>query len=144
MVKISNKIIVINIILPIILGAVIYYLTSPEVIFVKQIDHFLGNGFHIVGLSTENQVLRFIRNYGLDMLWGYAFVFALFLVVGNNAADLMKSFLIAFLFSTAMEILQLTSFAKGTFDVYDIVVEFLAEIIAVFIINKILLRRKFK
>lgn len=35
-----------------------------------------------------------------------------------------------------MEILQLTPFVEGTFDVLDIIVEFLAEVVAVFIIKK--------
>ena len=133
-----------NIIIPIISGAVIYYLISPEVIFVKWIDGFVGNGLHISGINTNNIILGFIRNYFLDMLWGYALVFALFLAIGNNAADLIKTFLIAFLFTTAMEIFQITSIAMGTFDVWDIVAMFSAEIIAVFIIKNLLFRRNSK
>lgn len=75
------------------------------------------------------------------MLWAYALVIALFYFIGNNAASLSKIFLIAFSFSVALEILQVTPIAEGTFDLYDITVEFLAEIIAVFII-KILFRRR--
>ena len=71
-------------------------------------------------------------------------VFALFLAIGNNAADLIKTFLIAFLFTTAMEIFQITSIAMGTFDVWDIVAMFSAEIIAVFIIKNLLFRRNSK
>lgn len=139
-----NSVWVINIILPIVIGAIIYYLISPEVIFAKQIDDFAGGNFHITDLKMNNQIIRFIRNYFPDMLWGYALVFALFFALGNNAADIWKTFLIAFSFSTAIEILQITPIAKGTFDVWDILVEFLAEVIAVFIINILRLRRKFK
>lgn len=70
------------------------------------------------------------------MMWGYALIFALFYLLGNNTAMLVKIFFVAFLFSAAMEILQLTPIARGTFDICDIFVEFLAEIIAVFIIKK--------
>jgi len=80
--------------------------------------------------------MRFVRNYLLDMLWGYALVFALSLFTGNNTAEIRKIFIIAVIFSAVMEILQLTSIAKGTFDVFDIIVEFLAEVTAVFIIKK--------
>ena len=125
-------------IFPIILGAMLYYLLSPEVIFVKWIDDFSGTSFHISGIDTDNMLLGFIRNYFLDILWGYALVFALFLVRGNNTADLMKTFLIAFLFSSTMELLQITPVAKGTFDVWDIFVMFLAEAVAVFIIKNVI------
>ena len=142
--KVSNKIIALNIFSPIVLGAVIYYLISPEVLFVKQIDELLGQSFHFSGFSTDNLLMQFIRNHFLDMLWGYALVFALFFVLGNNAAVLWKTFLIAFSFSTAMEILQITPIAKGTFDMWDIIAEFLAEAVAVFIIKILLTRRKLK
>lgn len=126
---------VLNIIFPIVIGAIMYYVVSPEVIFVKWIDNFLGTGFHVSGVCADNGVLCFLRNYFLDMLWGYGLVFALFLIMGNNTADLWKAFLIAFLFSVVMEMLQMTPVAMGTFDVWDIAVMFLAEVIAVFIIK---------
>lgn len=142
--KKTDTIIVLNIMIPIIVGTMIYYVLSPEVIFVKQIDHFIGNGFHISSINTGNILFRFIRNHFLDMLWGYALIFGLFLVSGNNIADLKKIFLTAFLFSAVMEILQMTPVARGTFDIFDILVEFLAEIAAVFIIKKLLSRRNCK
>lgn len=133
--KLSFKVLVINIFIPIIVGAIIYYLISPEVIFVKQIDATMNVDFHISGLSTENIIIQFMRNHFLDMLWGYALIFALFFVLGNNTAVIWKTFLIAFSFSAIMEILQITPIVKGTFDVWDIVALFVAEVIAVFIIN---------
>lgn len=139
-----NKVIVLNMIVPIILGALIYYLMSPEVIFVKQIENFLEIKFRISDISMDNVFLRFVRNYFLDMLWGYALVFSLFLVNGNNTAELKRILVIAFVFSAIMEVLQITPFAKGTFDVYDVIVELLAEVMAVFIIKNFLLRRNFK
>jgi hypothetical protein len=48
--------------------------------------------------------------------------------------------MIAFAFSSFMELLQLTPIVNGTFDVYDIMAELIAEVIAVFII-KLQLRR---
>ena len=69
------------------------------------------------------------------MLWGYALVFTLYFILSNNTANLKKIFFIAFVFSTSMEILQLTSFATGTFDFLDILFEFLAEIFAVLVIK---------
>ena len=130
------KAIVFNIIIPIFLGAVIYYVIAPEVIFVKYIDDFMGIGFHIKNLDTANVVIRLIRYYLLDMLWAYSLVFSVFFVLGNNKADLLKSFIVAFTFSTIMEVLQFTPASRGTFDMFDIVFEFLSEVVAVFIIKK--------
>ena len=80
--------------------------------------------------------MQFVRNYFLDMMWGYALVYALYLFTGNDTAELMKILIIAFIFSAIMEVLQLTPFVRGTFDIFDIIVEFLAEVSAVFIIKK--------
>lgn len=127
---------VINILAPILIGAAIYYVISPNVIFVQQLDSLLNRRIHINTTNFNLSIMRFVRNYLLDMLWGYALVFALFLFTGNNTAEIRKIFIIAVIFSAVMEILQLTSIAKGTFDVFDIIVEFLAEVTAVFIIKK--------
>lgn len=135
-----NIFLIINILAPILIGATIYYLISPDVIFVKQIDTFLGKGIHINHISSTFKLIKFIRNYILDMIWGYALIFSLFYILGNNTAELLKIFLIAFTFSAVMEFLQLTSITIGTFDVFDIIVEFLTEVTAVFIIKNYFLR----
>ena len=67
-----------------------------------------------------------------DMLWAYALVFSLMLVTGNKTADVWKMFVIAGMFSTIMEVLQVIGCVKGTFDVMDIIVEIIAELMAVF------------
>ena len=111
-----------NMIVPILTGAVIYYVTSPDVIFVRQLDTILGMRVHMYDISYHSTIVRFIRYYALDMLWGYALVFALYFILDNNTASLFKIFVIAYVFSVIIEILQLTSFVKGTFDVFDLVV----------------------
>jgi hypothetical protein len=126
-----------NILLPILIGGSLYYLVSPDVIFVQQTDNFLGIGFHVADIGKDFFVMKFIRNYLLDMMWSYALIFALFALDDNNTANLLKIFPGAFSFSTIMEFLQLTPIAKGTFDVCDIAAEFLAEVIAVFIIKRL-------
>ncbi len=124
-----------NIIISIGMGAVIYYFFSPEVIFVKVIDNLLGVSFRFTDMIYKTTFWQLIRYYFLDMLWGYALVFALFYVWGNNTAKLSKILCIACFFSIAMEVLQITPLARGTFDVCDIGLEVLAEVVAVFIIK---------
>ena len=135
-VECRNKVFLLaNMIVPILTGAVIYYVTSPDVIFVRQLDTILGMRVHMYDISYHSTIVRFIRYYALDMLWGYALVFALYFILDNNTASLFKIFVIAYVFSVIIEILQLTSFVKGTFDVFDLFVELIAEIAAVFIIK---------
>jgi hypothetical protein len=126
----------INIFAPLSLAAIVYYVISPDVIFVAWLDSLLGRGVHLDNIRFGTEAVRFIRNYVLDMMWGYALVFALYFIMGNNAAGLTKLIIIASVFSTVMELLQLTPFVRGTFDVLDIIVEILAEATAVFIIKK--------
>ena len=124
-----------NILVPLFIGAVIYYVMSPNVFFVQKIDALLVRGIHINTTGFNQPIVRFVRNYLLDMMWAYALLFSLFLFTGNNTAEMREIFIIAVIFSVVMEILQITSIAKGTFDVCDILVEVFAEVTAVFIIN---------
>lgn len=124
----------VNIVLPLLLGSAIYYLYSPDVLFVRSIDSTTNLNFHIK-IDGSVWVFLFVRNFFLDMLWAYALVFMLYYLIGNNTANLRKIFLIAFSLSVAMEILQITPIVEGTFDLCDIAVEFLAEVVAVFIIK---------
>ena len=124
-----------NIIIPLLIGSILYYFMSPKTIFVEMIDKFTGR---IIGRNTitlHNGILRFIRFYFLDMCWAYALTFSFYAILGNNTAYLNKSFLLAAVFSAVMEMIQLTPVVKGTFDVLDILYEALAVGIAVFIIK---------
>ena len=136
-----KKAVLLNVIVPILLGAVIYYIFSPEVIFVKKIDEILGINWHIE-VEQVNEIWKFIRNHFLDMLWSYALVFALFYILDNDAAKLKVALIISFMTSCIMEMLQLFSIARGTFDLWDITWMLVAQGIAAFIIKKMLLRRK--
>ena len=80
-------------------------------------------------------MMKFVRNYLLDMMWAYALVFTLFFIMGNKTAELLKILTIATVFSAGIEILQLTPFVRGTFDILDIIAEFFAGIAAGFIIK---------
>jgi len=128
-----------NIFIPILTGGLLYCITSPEVIFVRNIDSMLKVSLHI---GMNNTFVRIIRSYMPDMLWAYALVFSLMLVTGNKTAYIWKIFVIASMFSTIMEIFQITEYVKGTFDTMDIIVEIIAELTAVLIIKKYDMRRK--
>lgn len=131
-----KKIMLLHIICPIAAGALIYCMVSPDVIFIKKTADFIGWTCMPV-LWTECTFLRHVRNYLPDMLWGYSLVISLFCIIGNNAADVRKVFGLVVPFTVAMEIMQKTPFMPGTFDVFDIFAEVLAETIAAFIIHKL-------
>ena len=131
----QKKFLICNAVIPIIIGTIIYYMISPEVIFAQCVDELLGRTIHIGYMWGNSEVIRFIRNYLLDMMWAYALFFALTFVMGNNTVVLKKVFAVAFVFSTIMEFLQLTPIARGTFDFNDIIIECLAEVLAVCIIK---------
>ena len=126
---------IINAFMPIVLGGLVYYLISPDVIFVRKIDAFLGWDRHSNNIMASSMMMKFVRNYMLDMMWAYALVFTLFFIMGNKTAELLKILMIATVFSAGIEILQLTSVVRGTFDILDIIAEFFAEIAAGFIIK---------
>ena len=62
-------------------------------------------------------------------------MFVLYFIVGNKTA-IFKILFISAVFSTSLEILQRFNVMPGTFDIIDILVEILAEIMAVIIIKK--------
>lgn len=131
-----KKSMLLHIICPLAAGALIYCLASPDVIFIKRIADFTGRICMPV-LWADSAFLRLVRNYLPDMMWGYSLVVSLFCIIGNNAADVRKAFWLAVPFTTAIEVMQKTSFMPGTFDVFDIFVEVLAEAIAACIIYKL-------
>lgn len=133
-----KMIMVLHILCPIAVGTLVYYLASPDVLFIKITGAFIGRtAGGLQGFPAGSVFLRLIRNYVPDMMWGYSLVFALFFMIGNNAADIWRVLGIAFPFSVVMEMMQKTSFVPGTFDVMDVLAEFLAEAIAVCIIYQL-------
>ncbi|SEM38823.1 hypothetical protein SAMN04487770_13633 [Butyrivibrio sp. ob235] len=124
-----------NIIVPLLLGAVIYCLTSPDVIFMEAVRSLWGMPVLSEQGTVHRGIWKFIRYYLLDVLWAYALFFALYFSIGNNAAKLKMAFMIAVLFSTVMEAIQLFPIIPGYFDLLDILVEVLAETFAALIIK---------
>ena len=125
-----------NIIFPLLVGAVIYWFTSTDVIFVEAVRSIWGRPKHTGIGNIGGGIARLVRYYMSDILWAYALVFALYLTVGSNAARVKTAFVIAVVFSAVIEVIQLSPVIPGTFDVIDILVETTAEAIAALIIKK--------
>lgn len=130
----KKEFILLNVIAPVLIGAILYYLFFPEAVFVRLIDNLLGSSYHIP-VNVDNILIKPIRFYLLDFLWAYALMSAVILIFKNDS----RVFVIILIFEIVLELIQLLPSIRGTFDVCDIGIEILASI---FVIK--LSRRRFK
>lgn len=130
----SNKNIktkVIKVFLPVLLGGLFYIYFAPNTYFVRFIAYNLGVNEGINTDIRNNQILTFIRNYGLDMLWSYSLACSIMWITSKKQTSLI----IASFFSIGMELLQLVNSKLGTFDILDIIFELFSIFIAVYFWN---------
>lgn len=120
----KRSFVILNVMIPLIVGAVIYYVFFQETIFVRLIDDIFGLGYHM-SLNFENVFVRLIRFYLLDFLWAYAMMSFVLWSFGTDR----KTVIGIVLFEILMETIQLFPFVKGTFDVCDIGIEIAADIL---------------
>lgn len=135
-----RRVFLLQVLCPLFIGAFIYFCLSPEAIFVRILVPEMGRDFKECELVKE-LARSPVRIFLPDMLWSYALVWMLYLIMKTETTDtvfeknksvgLQEIFSIAFVFSAVMEILQLVPAITGTFDPVDILVEALAEILAV-------------
>lgn len=130
----TKKIIyLVNILIPLFLGTVLYIAFRQD----TYIARWFYRIFHIEFLieANENICVKFIQNYMCDMLWAYALMMALWLASGKTM--LYRVGMMTFLFTMLVECLQIIELMKGTFDVWDILLEGIAISIATFAIERI-------
>ena len=130
----KKEFILLNVIAPVLIGAILYYLFFPEAVFVRLIDNLLGSSYHIP-VNVDNILIKLIRFYFLDFLWAYALMSAVILIFKNDS----RVFVIILIFEIVIELIQLLPSIRGTFDVCDIGIEILASILVIK-----LSRRRFK
>lgn len=126
---------IVTVILPMIIGAVMYYIFCPEVWFVNRIDILLGISNRKLCTYQHNYILQFIRNYLFDFIWSYALTNTVFIIFNNNAKSLRIAFGVSVMLGILMELLQLLNVAMGIFDIWDIAVEGFGSLVGVFIIK---------
>ena len=130
----KKEFILLNVIAPVLIGVILYYLFFPEAVFVRLIDNLLGSSYHIP-VNVDNILIKLIRFYLLDFLWAYALMSAVILIFKNDS----RVFVIILIFEIVLELIQLLPSIRGTFDVCDIGIEILASILVIK-----LSRRRFK
>lgn len=126
---------IVFVIIPMLIGAILYYIFCSDVWFVKMIDGCLWQIKRPSVDVLSNPLLRFIRYYAFDFIWAFAMTNALFIVVNNNAKPILICLTIPVALGGAMEILQLLGIAQGTSDILDVVAEGLGSTLGVIIIN---------
>ena len=122
----KKEFILLNVIAPVLIGAILYYLFFPDAVFVRLIDNLLGSSYHIP-VNVDNILIKLIRFYLLDFLCAYALMSTVILIFKNDS----RVFVIILIFEIVLELIQLLPSIRGTFDVCDIGIEILASILVI-------------
>lgn len=117
---------ILNGVVPIVLGAVLYYLFFPDTIFVKYIDGILGVSCH-VPIARNKILLKGMRFYLFDFLWAYALMATVACFWGCGK----KYLYIVVAFEVILETSQRIPGMHGTFDICDILTEIAANILVI-------------
>ena len=132
-----NGLFVVNIIIPLILGLLIY-LTKPSSTYLSD---FLSDFRSILSTIRYPEIIDF---YACDFLWTYSMFFCLRLTLGDalKGKHNLTVITVTGVVAIILEILQLIKGVPGTFDPMDIVAELIA--VAVAFLITIIIERRFK
>lgn len=132
MIKKAQRIITLNIIIPLTAGFLIY-------VFLKQgthINRFLSLFEINFYMSVpDNLFFSVLKNWATDFLWAYALTFSMYSVLKKYQYGLILSAVSAFLLGAALETAQKTDIISGTFDIFDLAAEAFAVILSIIIIK---------
>ena len=122
-----------NIIVPLLLGLLIYLAYRPEAI----ITSLLSKVIPITPRPAESSLEKMLSSYGPDILWAYGLTFYNICVLHHRRYSAFKVFLISFITELLIELLQKTKIINGTFDYFDVLLEFLVTtmVIALYYFN---------
>jgi len=124
-------------VLPLIIGLFIYLTSGSE----SYISRFFANAG--LSLPTIPYPLLF-RYYICDFLWGFALYSALGLVLDSDKPNIIRNILTSVAVSITLETLQLIPSFPGSFDVWDMVVEGIAIVIAALVTKTLVGRYEYE
>lgn len=124
--------VILLIIAPLLVGAILYYVFCPETLFVEWIDERFSCSYHI-SLNYENTWLIMLRYYLFDALWAYALMMAVLYIVQPPRNRLLITFVGVLIFEIVMESIQLLDCVKGAFDIFDILIEAIINVLVIII-----------
>ena len=120
----ENKVSLLHLLVPLLIGSFLYWLMCPDVYFVRVIDTYFPIRRSISMPSDLLTVI--IRNHLFDALWAYSLYYTLILILDSRRLTTVT----ALIFLVSMELLQETNWCPGTFDTVDVGVEILSVIVA--------------
>lgn len=120
------RLFVFNIAVPLIIGGILYLYLRPDSIVATFCRDAIGLN---IGFDIDNPMITLVRYYLGDCLWAYALTVSVSMVLYDNSV--VTVFVFCILFEAILEILQLTGWVWGSFDIWDIVVEVISSGLAV-------------
>lgn len=125
--KTKFVVVFLNVAVPLLLGLAVYVFFIPSAHISQLVYGLMGK---IVAVNDVDLRDSFLTCYLADFLWAEALfaLVALFLV--EKTRDFIKVFLTCILFEVVIETLQLTPLIDGTFDLFDMLVEGLANCVS--------------
>ncbi len=109
----------VNILLPLLIGATVYILFRPDTYFSGFVYHLLR---FKIGVLTVPKTLEYVfRNYLPDMTWAYALTFSVSWVLYSCKLRYITT--VSVCFCMLFEFSQLFGWLSGTFDYWDITLE---------------------
>ena len=124
-IEIKRMVAIINILFPLLGGALVYILWVPS----AHVSQAIYRVFGLHSLFGAGTAGSFITCFLGDFLWAYSLMFLLAVITVRRKRDFIKILALCILFETGTECLQLTPFMDGTFDFLDIVMEILANLL---------------
>lgn len=128
-----NFLLILNCIISLFAGILIYTLFKRGTYFNNLIQHFISLPFYMVNTMVGKAILI----WGCDFLWAYSLNFALALILKPFNRTILLSSLLAFSAGFLFEILQYFGIFSGTYDFFDILSEAAAVIVSGLMINKL-------
>ena len=116
--------VVFNIIIPLFIGFIIYCAVNKN----TYISGIINTP---ISIDVKGVFGLFIKCWLCDMLWSYAFVFALSYALSAFRHAVLLAAIISFCIGVVLELLQLFGLITGTFDILDITFELAAVLTAV-------------
>ena len=123
----------VNIIIPLIVGFMIYFIFRPNAYIIQPIYTLFG--IKARSVDGNNMFWKFVNNYACDILWSYSLTFVSIFLLRNMKRCIWIGVLVCVLFETMVESLQLIPAFPGTFDVFDMLAELITTLLAALIIH---------
>ena len=127
-----------NIALPLLFGITIYLFYRPDTFISDLIFRLLGiRGFSVSNPQTQfgASLVSFVRYFLCDILWAYALTFTCALILGPERPQRLIGLGVSLGLEMMIELFQKFQILRGTFDFLDVLLEFVATLVAVLIIK---------